>query len=360
MTVQAPSFLISGHDTVEVAYYLHAGNETTLDFDQLVGIKESLKSSKSRNPTLVRLGSEEFLLASHGTRSGYPLLLENESFTLQAGASNQPSFFVTYRSIALWHLGLEALHERFLGWARSVGLVVMQPEAVSRMDYAFDYHLTELDFDEDNFVTGFVKDNQHRKNGTVQTFRLGQGNLVLRVYNKSDEIIESSSKTWLYELWGRDSDVWRVEWQARKEWLRDYGIKTVSNLQERQGDLLTDLVNDHTKLCIKSGDTNRSRWLLHPLWMDLQEQVERMPAFGVERDLNMDALLDHRFMILTVSVYGYLKRVAAIRSLQGETAPASLEKAQHFLSKQLRRIHDPLTWEYDVQRRMNEMRLGEW
>ena len=360
MTVQAPSFLISGHDTVEVAYYLHAGNETTLDFDQLVGIKESLKSSKSRNPTLVRLGSEEFLLASHGTRSGYPLLLENESFTLQAGASNQPSFFVTYRSIALWHLGLEALHERFLEWARSVGLVVMQPETVSRMDYAFDYHLTELDFDEDNFVTGFVKDNQHRKNGTVQTFRLGQGNLVLRVYNKSDEIIESSSKTWLYELWGRDSDVWRVEWQARKEWLRDYGIKTVSNLQERQGDLLTDLVNDHTKLCIKSGDTNRSRWLLHPLWMDLQEQVERMPAFGVERDLNMDALLDHRFMILTVSVYGYLKRVAAIRSLQGETAPASLEKAQHFLSKQLRRIHDPLTWEYDVQRRMNEMRLGEW
>lgn len=355
-----PQLLLSGHDTVEVAYYLRIGKETSLDFDQLVGIRESLRSSKSRNPALVRLGSEEFLLASHGTRSGYPLLLENESFSLQAGASNQPSFFVTYRSIALWHLGLNTLHERFLGWARSVGLVVMQPEVVSRMDYAFDYHLPNVDFDEDNFVSDFIKDNQHRKNGIVQTFRLGQGDLVLRVYNKSDEITESSSKTWLYELWGRDSDVWRIEWQARKEWLRNYGIKTVSNLETKQGDLLTYLVNDHTKLCIRSGDTNRSRWLLHPLWIDLQEQVEKLPLSGVEKELNMDALLDHRFMILTVSVYGYLKRVAAIRSLQGGTSPASLDKAQYFLSKQLRRIHDPLTWEHDVQRRMNEMRLGEW
>lgn len=356
----SPALLISGHDTVEVAYYLRTGRETTLDFDQLLGIRESLRTSKSRNPALVKLGTEEFLLASHGTRSGYPLLLENESFSVQCGESNQPSFFVTFRSIALWHLGLSELHERFLNWAMSMGLVSLQPESVSRLDYAFDYHLTSIDFDEDNFVSSFVKDNQHRKNGIVQTFRLGQGDLVLRCYNKSDEINESSSKTWLYQLWGRESDVWRIEWQARKEWLRDYGIKTVSDLESKQGDLLTFLVNDHTKLCIQSGDSNRSRWLLHPLWIDLQGQVEQIPALGQSRELNMDALLDARFMHITISVYGYLKRVAAIRSLQGETAPASLEKAQYFLSKHLRRIHDPLTWEYDVQRRMNEMRLGEW
>lgn len=351
---------MSGHDTVEVAYYLRAGRDTILDFDRLMAIRESLKGSKSRNPALVKLGTEEFLLASHGTRSGYPLLLENESFSVQCGEFNQPSFFVTFRSIALWHLGLDALHERFLDWAGSVGLAVAQAEKVSRMDYAFDYHLPELDFDEDNFVTDFVKDNQHRKNRTVQTFRLGQGDLVLRFYNKSDEIAESSSKTWLYELWGRDSDVWRIEWQARKEWLRDYGIKTISELQSNQGGLLQSLVNDHTKLCIKSADSNRSRWLLHPLWMDLQEQVEKLPGHDLERELNMDSLLDERFMRISISVYGYLKRAAAIRSLQGNTAPASLEKAFGLLSRQVNRIHDPLTWESDVQRRMNEMRLGEW
>lgn len=351
---------MSGHDTVEAAYYLCTGHQTTLDFDRLLAIRESLKESKSRHPYLVKLGTEEFLLASHGTRSGYPLLLENESFSVQCGQFNQPSFFVTYRSIALWHLGLDSLHHRFLEWADSVGLAIAQKEKVSRMDYAFDYHLPDLDFDEDNFVTDFVKGNQHRKNRTVQTFRLGQGDLILRCYNKSDEIVESSSKAWLYELWGRESDVWRIEWQARKEWLRNYGIKTINDLQSNQGQLLQVLVNSHTKLCIKSGDSNRSRWLLHPLWMDLQEQVGKLPSIGLERDLNIDALLDERFMRISISVYGYLKRAAAIRSLQGNTAPVSLEKAFGFLSRQVNRIHDPLTWENDVQRRMNEMRLGEW
>lgn len=360
MDLSISQFLISGHDTVEVAYYLSAGKDTTLDFDRLMAIRESLKESKSRNPALVKLGSEEFLLASHGTRSGYPLLLENDTFSVQCGEFNQPSFFVTYRSIALWHLGLDGLHQRFLEWSKSVGLLVVQAEKVSRMDYAFDYHLPNLDFDEDNFVSNFMKDNQHRSNRVVQTFRLGQGDLVLRCYNKSDEIKESSSKIWLYELWGRESEVWRIEWQARKEWLRNYGIKTVSDLNLNQGQLLQFLVNEHTKLCIKSSDSNRSRWPLHPLWLDLQEQVKKLPAVGLERNLNMDSLLDERFMRLTISVYGYLKRVAAIRSLQGNTPPASLDRAEYFLSRQLNRIHDPLTWESDVQRRMNEMRLGEW
>jgi len=351
---------MSGHDTVEVAYYLSPCRGATFDFDRLEAIKESLRESKSRNPRLVRLGSEDFLLASHGTRSGYPLLLENEAFSVQCGQSNWPSFFVTFRSIALWHQGMEGLHQRFLGWAKSVGLELYLDEKVSRMDYAFDYHLPAIDFDEDNFVSNFVKDNQHRKNQVVQTFRLGEGDLVLRFYNKTDEITESSSKTWLYELWGRDTEVWRIEWQARKEWLRKYGIKTVSDLHINQGDLLRFLVNDHTRLCLKSADSNRSRWGLHPLWIDLQEQVEQLPGLGAEHDLNMDALLDERFMRITISVYGYLKRIAAIRSLQANSTPAPLDKALFYLSRQLKRIHDPLTWDFDVQRRMNEMRLGEW
>ena len=360
MDLSTSQLLISGHDTVEVAYYLNLGVGAALDFDRLMAMRDSLKESKSRNPAVVKLGSEEFLLASHGTKSGYPLLLENESFSVQCGEFNQPSFFVTYRSIALWHFGLDNLHQRFLDWSKSVGLYVRQAEKVSRMDYAFDYHLPSLDFDEDNFVSNFIKDNQHRSNRVVQTFRLGLGDLVLRCYNKSDEIKESSSKIWLYDLWGRESDVWRIEWQARKEWLRNYGIKTVSDLQSNQGQLLQFLVNEHTKLCLKSSDSNRSRWPLHPLWLDLQEQVKKLPSIGLDRDLNMDSLLNERLMRITISVYGYLKRVAAIQSLQGNTAPASLTKAQFSLSRQLNRIHDPLTWESDVQRRMNEMRLGEW
>lgn len=352
--------LLSGHDTIECAYFLTPDEVCLLDYGWFAAEKEALSRSKSRKPNHIKLGTEEFMLAGHGTKSGYPFLIENEAFSIQFGEFNNPSFFVAFRSIALWHFGAQKLHERFLLWAASLGLRPYRTESLSRVDFAFDYHVPEIDFDEDSFVSSFVKDNQHRRNRKVQTFRLGTGELVLRVYNKCDEIEESSSKTWLYKMWDRDTDVWRIEWQVRKDWLRRIGIRTFEDLERRQGDLLRVLVMDHTKLCIKSDDTNRSRWPLHPLWQDLNDQVAQIPGLGVIRELDMAALLEERMMRMTISVYGYMKRIAAIRTMQGKTETLSLDQATKHLEAQLVRVHDSLTWPGDVERRVTEMRLGEW
>lgn len=352
--------LLSGHDTIECAYYLAPEVGCQLDYEHLSAQKEALRLSKSRQPKVITLGCEEFLLAGHGTGSGYPFLIENADFSVQFGEFNQPNFFVTFRSMALWHQSAQGLHARFLAWAKSLGLYAYLPERLSRVDFSFDYHLPVIDFDEDSFVTSFAKDNQHRKNRKVQTFRFGEGDLALRVYNKCDEIQESSAKTWFHDLWGRDSEVWRIEWQTRKEWLRRVGIKTFPDLKERQGDLLRLLVNDHTSLRIRSEDSNRSRWLLHPLWHALRQHVAQMEGLGVVRELELPALMDERLMRISISVYGYLKRIAAIKCLQGGIPQMSQQQAHGHLGILLRHIHDPLTWETDVERRMTEMRLGEW
>ena len=352
--------LLSGHDTIECAYYLAPSEGCLLDYERLAVEKEELRLSKSKKPKLIKLGCEEFMLAGHGTGSGYPFLIENEAFSIQFGEFNKPSFFATFRSIALWHQSAQGLHERFMTWAASVGLCPYQHERLSRVDCTFDYHLPLIDFDEDNFVSSFAKDNQHRKNRKIQTFRFGEGDLVLRVYNKCDEIQESSAKTWFYPLWGIEQDVWRIEWQTRKEWLRRFGIRTFEDLKERQGDLLRILVNDHTTLRIKTEDSNRSRWPLHPLWQHLQERAAQMEGLGVVRELDMPALLDERMFRISISLYGYMKRIAAIYSLQGKSPAISLRQARAHLSLELERMHDPLTWETDVERRMTEMRLGEW
>ena len=352
--------LLSGHDTIECAYYLAPESGCLLDYEHLAAEKEALRQSKSRKPKVIKLGCEEFLLAGHGTQSGYPFLIENADFSIQFGEFNQPNFFVTFRSMALWHQSAQGLHDRFLAWAKSVGLYASLPERLSRVDFSFDYHLPTIDFDEDSFVSNFAKDNQHRKHGKVQTFRFGEGDLALRVYNKCDEIQQSSAKTWFYDLWGMDKEVWRIEWQARKEWLRRVGIRTFEDLKERQGDLLRLLVNDHTTLRIKTEDSNRSRWPLHPLWQDLQEKVEQMAGLGVVRELDMPGLLDERQMRIAISVYGYLKRIAAIQCLQGGLSMMSHRHSMSHLGIMLNQIHDQLTWETDVERRITEMRLGEW
>jgi hypothetical protein len=71
-------------------------------------------------------------------------------------------------------------------------------------------------------------------------------------------------------------------------------------------------------------------------------------------------LLDERMIRITISMYGYMKRIAAIYSLQGKTSAISLKQSQAHLSVQMERIHDPLTWQTDVERRITEMRMGEW
>jgi len=353
-------FLLSGFDTVECAYYLLPTDDFKLDFIALAAEKESMVQAKTTKPKPIKLGSEEFLLLSHGTSSGYPFVIENDVFVIQFGEFNRPNFFVKYRSVALWHHGAQNLHQRFLTWASSVGMMQSQAERLSRVDYAFDYHLPELDFDENNFLSQSSKDSQYRKDGKLQTLKFGTDNVVLRIYNKVDEIKEKSHKTWFFDLWGIDQDVWRVEWQVRKDQLRLLGICSFVDLNERQGDLLRLLVKQHTTLRIKSNDSNKSRWPLHPLWLDLIERVNQMEGLGVVRELDMLNLLDERLTQIAISVYGYVKRVAAIEAIYTGSEKSYVDEAFQHLQNVINDIHDPLTWQKDVNRRVKEMRLGEW
>lgn len=356
--------LLSGFDTIECAYYLACDQDCLLNFEQLTAEKEALRQLKIRKQKPIKLGNEEFLLASHGTASGYPFLMENDAFSIQFGEFNKPSFFVTFRSVALWHNGIQALHRRFLDWSKSVGLREHEPERLSRVDFTFDYFLPDIDFDEDSFVSAASKDNQHRKNRKIQTFSFGEGEIRLRVYNKCDEINETSAKTWFYKLWEIDHDVWRIEWQVRKGSLRSCSIQTFTDLQQRQGRLLQILVNEHTTLRIKDdNDSNRSRWALHPLWLDLIEQVakiEILEGLDTLNDLDLNALLEERKMRIAISVYGYLKRMAAIQCLQNGKDKISITEAQALMGIVIRHVHNPLSWSIDVEERLTEMRLGKW
>ena len=324
--------LLTGFDTIECAEYLTKIPGSTFDFGQLEVEKNLMKQAKVRHPTLTRLGSEEFLLASHGTSSGFPYLLENEAFSVQCGEFNKPNFYVTYRSHALWHQGAEGAHQRFLNWANSVGLEPYKSESLSRVDFTFDYWIDAIDFNEDNFVTTAVKDNQHRKNRQVQTFTFGTSPIVLRVYNKSEEIAEKSHKTWFYPLWDNQQDnVWRIEWEIRKAMLRMKGVRTFADLRERQGDVLRPLVESSASLRIQTADSNRSRWPVHPLWSDLSERIAAMDCLGVVRECDPEKQLNERMLRLGIEVYGYLKRVAAIHGLQRGKTEISKDDAMHRL-----------------------------
>lgn len=352
-------FLLSGHDTVEVCYYLRALPECEIDFFDLGQRKEALRQSKRRDPYIVTLGGVDFLLRRSGSSNGYPFVIENADYVIEFGEFNDPSFRVKFRSESLWRVGAQSMHDWFMVWAKEVGLIAYKPETLSRVDFTFDYELAEPDFNEDSVVSLSVKDNKYRDSGKLNGLVYGKGDVVLRIYDKVLEIEQQSHKEWFFQLWGQQENVWRIEWQTRQEHLRRFGIRTFADLFSQQGDLLRYLAENHDTLRIQQDDSNRSRWPLHPLWIDLQERIREFNCQGIWREINDKEAIEERLMRLGISVYGYLKRLAALRSVQHNLDPMPMPQAQSELKALLDIIHDKMTWQTDVENRMKLIRLGQ-
>lgn len=352
-------FLLSGHDTIEVCYYLQPGMDCQIDFLDLGQKKEALRQSKLRDPKIITLGGIDFLLRPYGSRNGYPFVIENADYVIEFGEFNDPSFRVKFRSEALWRVGAQAMHESFSTWAQVIGLLVIKPESLSRVDFTFDYELVEPDFNEDSVVSLSTKDNKYRNSGKLNGLVFGKGDVVLRIYDKILEIQQESHKEWFFPLWGQKENVWRIEWQTRQVPLRRFGIRTFADLNDQQGDLLRYLAENHDTLRIQQVDSNRSRWPLHSLWMDLQARVREFNCQGVWREINEKEVIEERLIRLGISVYGYLKRLAALRSVQHNLDPISMHQAQNELKALLDIVHNKMTWQTDVENRMHLIRMGQ-
>jgi hypothetical protein len=352
--------LLHGIDTLQCAYYCLPVRPNGIDFRRLNEQKEDIRQTKRKNPLPVIFGNTEFFLQPYGTASGYPLVIENGDFKIEMGEFNNPNFFVTFRSQALWQESAFSLHEKFLQWISSVGYRPYHRESLSRVDFSFDYNLPSLDFNEDSFVSYSSKDSQHRQDGRVQTFTLGKGDIVLRVYDKVAEIKQQSNKVWFYLLWEQEENVWRIEWQVRKAILRQFGISTFNDLKYKQGDLLHYLAVEHDTLRVPNDDSNPSRWLLHPLWIDLQERIAELDHLGTSRIDGQQAVMEERLQRMAISIYGYLKRIAAIECIQGNHSMIDVDEVLKDLGTYIHYVHEPLTWKIDVERKIKEIQLGVW
>ena len=355
---ERPKLLLHGFDTLEVSYWLNV-RASKLDFVELGAAQQRAKDARRDGFVEITLGSETFALKPYG-RKPYTYVLDHEDFEVRLAEFMRPACAVRYYSKGLWLSGIGVLAKRFDDWRQSMGLVVTKPESVSRADWAFDYHLASIDFGPDHFVTRARKDAQWRDNGAFQTFKVGQDQVVLRVYDKVAEIHQQSGKEFLYELWQQGHSVWRVEFQVRGERLKEGGIRTLDDLTSLQNDLLRQLASDHTTLRRPTDDTNRSRWPLHPLWRAVQADISTLPQTGLVRHIDPKAPLNIRLYFQSKSIYGHLKGVAALLALLGEVgAEPRLDDVLTRLRKHLAEHHQPDLFADDVQSRINGMRYEQ-
>jgi hypothetical protein len=99
---------------------------------------------------------------------------------------------------------------------------------------------------------------------------------------------------------------------------------------------------------------------LHPLWEDVQERVKEVNQTEVREPYDKGVVLDERMMRIAIIMYGYLKRVAAIRCIKTGKNMILVQEALEYLDERILRIHDPLNWEIDVKKRIEAIGCGEW
>jgi hypothetical protein len=353
-----PPLLLAGLDSLYVSFYL-AVRASRLDFAELAFRKEQLKHLHNSDFAEVELGSERFALKPYG-RHPYAYLLANEAFEVRLGENLRPACHVQFLSEGLWLHGLDHLLARFHTWRDSLRLTQTRPEVVARADWAFDYHLSEIDFTTTWFVSRATKDATHRDNQTEQTFQFGRGEVVFRVYDKVAEIEQKSSKVWFFDLWGMKNGVWRIEPQVRGPRLKSAGIHSIADLKALQNDLLREVATHHTTLRKPSRDPNRSRWPLHSLWQAFRDDIAALPQTGLVRAIDPRLPIEWRLFHQGRSLCGALKGLGAVLALRDGVAPPTLDGVLNALPGVLQGHHNSHLWQEDLKRRIAAYRLGQW
>jgi hypothetical protein len=77
------------------------------------------------------------------------------------------------------------------------------------------------------------------------------------------------------------------------------------------------------------------------------------------REIDDIEAIEERLMRIAISVYGYLKRLAALRSVQHNLDPMPAQRAQSEMKAMLDIVHNKMTWQTDVENRMKLIRLGQ-
>ncbi len=202
-----------------------------------------------------------------------------------------PNVLVSFGSDGLWHRGVAESVASVGQLIEELGGTVRRNKA-SRVDLCADL-LVQEGLSEGFLRSHYVGQARHiTTHGGVHslaTFYVGSGKPIqCRIYDKTREIRESSGKYWLFEVWGVDesAEVWRVEFQLRRNALRQYGILEVECLYDLAGGIWRDLTENWMALRVPGGE-NVSRRKVHPLWALVQSCADRFgPAIEIRRDFD--------------------------------------------------------------------------
>lgn len=292
----APKVLIAGVDSLYVAFY-----GTILE--KVFAVLESLKEEASQldgdggkeSPWL--FAGAPVLVKPRGVRAHKFWLTSENAQIYLTPRKDRPAVMVHLHSAFLHgqgNLSKAMVHvRRFLADLE----FAVERELVSRSDLFADVANFQPEAgDRKRFLTRAQNSKAFWRGNSLSglTFGARGAKIYARLYDKRLEIAKSSQHTWFEDLWrsaGWDGEapVWRVEFELRRDGLRDMDCLLDEGTGELR-DISVDTVDDVIEhlpslwryctawlsLRVDNGDQNRSRWPLAKVW----ELLVGLKCFG--------------------------------------------------------------------------------
>lgn len=269
--------MISGIDSLVVSMQIEWLTEDL--FAKLAELKRAAKSQHQEQPGVIDPGYGAapwlFSVLQSGT-DGYEWVLQGREMTMKIGnwteLKQRPSVVSDIRSETLWAHGpdlcIQRLHD--LITAKHGKIVALKP---SRVDLCVDLLMRELDWVPsmiDGFVTRARDIDPHYQHRALSGFSIGKGAVSARLYDKPREIVTKSKKFWMYDIWrigsvAEDHRVIRVEFQIRREALKQMGIETYPDLKERMPSIWAYLTQKWLRVA-EDAAVHHTQQIIRPWW----------------------------------------------------------------------------------------------
>lgn len=251
---------------------------------RLVKLKQMAQSSRDSESSLAQIKLESTLFEVRGNgRNPYAYVLVGTHFRIEVaklGAKNLPLAYCRLSSELLTQVGASAALSLLSGVVRQLGEVESEAN-ISRADLCADF-TTDWILGlvlESEFVTKARSIDRHLVSKRFSGFSFAvKAPLSARLYDKTFEMeckrrprpdLES---LWANAGWDGTEPVWRLEFQLRREVLRELGVKTSGELLDRLPGIWSYGTRDWLRHTLPSNsDKTQSRWPSSPWWQVLQD-----------------------------------------------------------------------------------------
>lgn len=190
-----------------------------------------------------------------------------------------------------------------------------------------------------------------------ETFWGGSGKtIMIRLYDKIKECFKGPDALEklndLYAIMGVREHLTRVEFELRREWLKEYQIDTITDLYARMPEVLRYLTQDYFRVLDSEKNSHAEKQRLSPWWEDVQKKFEL--AFNATYEGKVLERIESRVFnadALIKQALGCLK--SALASVGGDT----MDRTEfHKTLWSFIRIHEPQLYD-DYTRLMEAVRI---